>query len=474
MKLSRKLNGADYLLFLLFTSFIIALLLHLANPQLLLWDFLLFVIEAALVGGIADWFAVTALFDKPLGFGWHTNLLAKKRASFNQSTYNFIKREFISSRKLYRHIESLHLDERCLNYLFNNQAQVAQGMTLLLRKYVQNIDTTQLAHRLMSTLQNYTKDKLTGQMSSLHFHDKLVDFGVRKIIKHLHLYMQTPQSMQMIEGVLDKYQQSYAQSGLSGLMLSLALATNTLDPEELAQIVHRRLGLITQEACERIGADKELLGWSEPDELVEKIVTTNTADLLPMTTSMSSTALADELSDSYLSEDVEVHSGEDKLEDILSLVLEHLLNTEEFATTWHSLVQALAQSPQIEATVAEILQKIQAKIILWNKDDELIVELEQCTMEMAQALANSLKQSTPFRQAIARLCNDLAQRSALIGENVILDSIREYMAGLSDEDLENIIYPKVERDLIWIRFNGSILGSFIGMLIYGLLYLFKI
>ena len=31
-----------------------------------------FTIEAALVGGVADWFAVTALFKEPLGFPWHT------------------------------------------------------------------------------------------------------------------------------------------------------------------------------------------------------------------------------------------------------------------------------------------------------------------------------------------------------------------------------------------------------------------
>lgn len=44
------------------------------------WEELLFfVIQSALIGSIADWFAVTALFDKPLGFPYHTELLYRNR-----------------------------------------------------------------------------------------------------------------------------------------------------------------------------------------------------------------------------------------------------------------------------------------------------------------------------------------------------------------------------------------------------------
>lgn len=44
------------------------------------WEELLFfVIQSALIGSIADWFAVTALFDKPLGFPCHTELLYRNR-----------------------------------------------------------------------------------------------------------------------------------------------------------------------------------------------------------------------------------------------------------------------------------------------------------------------------------------------------------------------------------------------------------
>ena len=38
-----------------------------------------FVVQSALIGSIADWFAVTALFDKPLGVPYHTELIYNHR-----------------------------------------------------------------------------------------------------------------------------------------------------------------------------------------------------------------------------------------------------------------------------------------------------------------------------------------------------------------------------------------------------------
>ena len=35
-----------------------------------------------------------------------------------------------------------------------------------------------------------------------------------------------------------------------------------------------------------------------------------------------------------------------------------------------------------------------------------------------------------------------------------------------DEQLNHLVYDKVEPDLLWIRMNGSIVGSGIGLLIF--------
>lgn len=68
-------NKADKTLLLALLVFFIALWVHLMQPSNVFADGFLFCAEAALVGGIADWFAVTALFRKPLGFPYHTAIL---------------------------------------------------------------------------------------------------------------------------------------------------------------------------------------------------------------------------------------------------------------------------------------------------------------------------------------------------------------------------------------------------------------
>ena len=46
---------------------------------------------------------------------------------------------------------------------------------------------------------------------------------------------------------------------------------------------------------------------------------------------------------------------------------------------------------------------------------------------------------------------------------------REVMGRLSDDDLNALIYDKIEPDLLWIRMNGSIVGAVIGFFMFILL-----
>src|SRR5437763_9591192 len=52
--------------------------------------------EAALVGGLADWFAVTALFRHPLGLPIpHTAIIPRNKDRIGQALANFLKENFL-------------------------------------------------------------------------------------------------------------------------------------------------------------------------------------------------------------------------------------------------------------------------------------------------------------------------------------------------------------------------------------------
>ena len=44
--------------------------------------------------------------------------------------------------------------------------------------------------------------------------------------------------------------------------------------------------------------------------------------------------------------------------------------------------------------------------------------------------------------------------------------VREVMERLTDEQLNHIVYSKIEPDLLWIRMNGSVVGALIGCVLF--------
>src|SRR5213596_2179446 len=53
--------------------------------------------EASLVGGLADWFAVTALFRRPLGLPIpHTAIVVERKAQFGETLGEFVQENFLS------------------------------------------------------------------------------------------------------------------------------------------------------------------------------------------------------------------------------------------------------------------------------------------------------------------------------------------------------------------------------------------
>ena len=64
--------------------------------------------EAGMVGALADWFAVTALFRHPLGIPIpHTNLIERKKNDLGQNLGKFVKDNFLNPENIRPYIEKL-------------------------------------------------------------------------------------------------------------------------------------------------------------------------------------------------------------------------------------------------------------------------------------------------------------------------------------------------------------------------------
>ena len=61
------------------------------------WGYIRATAEAAMVGGVADWFAVTALFRHPLGIPIpHTAILPNRKDQLGKTLGGFVQRAFLA------------------------------------------------------------------------------------------------------------------------------------------------------------------------------------------------------------------------------------------------------------------------------------------------------------------------------------------------------------------------------------------
>ncbi len=97
--------------------------------------------EAGLVGGLADWFAVTALFGKPLGLPIpHTNLIENNREKIINSIAEAVSNNWLSKRFLKNQIEGLDFINIIENYyenkiyIKNESDEISGGKKIVVRR----------------------------------------------------------------------------------------------------------------------------------------------------------------------------------------------------------------------------------------------------------------------------------------------------------------------------------------------------
>src|SRR4051812_22970705 len=95
--------------------------------------------EASLVGGLADWFAVTALFRRPLGLPIpHTAIVATQKDRIGRILGNFVENHFLSQEVVEAKLRSMQLSERAAHWLSEpeNSRRIAKQFAMGLAKTI--------------------------------------------------------------------------------------------------------------------------------------------------------------------------------------------------------------------------------------------------------------------------------------------------------------------------------------------------
>lgn len=423
-------NKADKTLLAAFAIFVLALMTHLYRPGNRFAEGFLFCAEAALVGGIADWFAVTALFRKPLGFPYHTAILPRRRDAFVKASVTMVQKEFFSRRKIFRHLERLHLLPMLMSWLKEptTKERLTHQMIHYLRDFLLRQDAeaqaSELSIRLRDSLEGIEPEDFFAGLGRWLQESGRDHAALARIAGYLRPRIASEETRATLFHMLESYEKERAGGTLGLFMAGLAEALGLVDLDEAADIMQRQLLAMADELGE------------EGSPLQEKVLELLYEQAAVLNQDMAFHLMTHELKDSI--------EGELPIEEVVRQALGHL--REHFAADKARAVDPLEEHlPALHSRLSDILQaEYDRAIALMDTDEEL-------------------------RHTVGHFLYDLIARSALHAQTLVGVIVESVLSRLTDEQLNHLVYDKVEPDLLWIRMNGSIVGAGIGLVLYLLL-----
>jgi uncharacterized membrane-anchored protein YjiN (DUF445 family) len=119
------------------------------------WEWVAAFSEAAMIGALADWFAVVALFRHPMGIPIpHTAIIPGKKEAIADSLAEFIRDKFLATEALVAKLKGLNPAERLSAFLSqeSNADGVARGLSRVLADSLDFIDDDRVRKILRSAL----------------------------------------------------------------------------------------------------------------------------------------------------------------------------------------------------------------------------------------------------------------------------------------------------------------------------------
>ncbi|MCC9043071.1 DUF445 domain-containing protein [Myroides sp. M-43] len=105
--------------------------------------------EAAMVGALADWFAVTALFRHPMGIPIpHTNLIVNSKNKIGDNLGDFVTDNFLTSENIRPYVEKVDLANMISSWLNKpaNQTILESELATLTKRILSELDDDTIIH----------------------------------------------------------------------------------------------------------------------------------------------------------------------------------------------------------------------------------------------------------------------------------------------------------------------------------------
>lgn len=213
-----------------------------------LWGGLLYsAFSASMIGGFADWYGVTALFRKPLGIPFKTQIIARNREAIFDSLSSMVSEELLSKDFLRQLVSEYDATKLLSDYLLVicNDKKVVNSFCSIMADALDKLDMdtadTAFSKAAVESLHklNIPKILISGAEISMEngYDDKILDFAANEVIE----LVSTKDFHALLFDMIDKTKKSY-ESGYKRRAF-----VNTLVLDVFLQLSSESLTTVIQE-----------------------------------------------------------------------------------------------------------------------------------------------------------------------------------------------------------------------------------
>jgi uncharacterized membrane-anchored protein YjiN (DUF445 family) len=149
------------------------------------WGYVHATAEASMVGAIADWFAVTALFRHPLGLPIpHTALIPTRKLVLARSLQDFVTENFLSEQVVRARVADAHVARRVAGWLAegDHSARVVDEASVVVRAALLKVDNQEVAALVRDELLPRIAEEPLSVLAGQLLHEILVDGAHRGLV----------------------------------------------------------------------------------------------------------------------------------------------------------------------------------------------------------------------------------------------------------------------------------------------------
>jgi len=407
------------------------------------FEILSFVIEASLVGAIADWFAITALFEEPFLVGKipiiasHTAIIPKNRVSIVNAVANMVQNELLSEKILRSKIEEINIVDSLIDFIDSNISTRSKLYKVLVDYFIErinNVDTIKFASYLEICLKqkietinisNYLDEGISYSLQRDEFND-IFNIILDTVIE----YVNRNSTKNLLEKFASEFVEKEANSLLMEKIIGILKSVNAINTSDIT------ISILNQ-------GNKILLNLKNKDDLLRQEIIEQISQLL------KKVGTNDEIKSDIENWKLEVIE-EISLRDYLNTIIKYVIKI------------IIEKKVSLKNNSSDNFDILNGDLL----NEEGIISVVKRIKSQLKKHWDGLKNDHVNKNIIDKFIKESIFKFIESKYKNVGDIVKQVLNNMDDKSLNNFIKQKAGNDLHGIRLNGCIIGALFGGVVF--------